>query len=155
MRIGVYGGTFNPIHTGHVRLAQSYLEALSLDKILVIPANIPPHKRAKQLLPGDVRMELCRLACGEDERLEVTDIELKREGSSFTVDTLRELKVIYPGAELYLIVGSDMFLTMETWRESGEIFRLCTICTGAREKGEDAILLQKKEMLKDWVHPAL
>ena len=148
MRIGVYGGTFNPIHTGHVRLAQSYLEALSLDKILVIPANVPPHKRAKQLLPGDVRLALCSLACKDDPRLEVSDIELRREGSSYTVDTLRELKKRYPGAELYLIVGSDMFLTMETWRESGEIFRLCTICTGAREEGEDAALLQKKEMLE-------
>lgn len=148
MRIGVYGGTFNPIHTGHVRLAQSYLEALSLDKILVIPANIPPHKRAKQLLPGDVRMELCRLACAQDDRLEVSDIELRREGSSYTVDTLRELKALYPGAQLFLIVGSDMFLTLETWKESGEIFKLCTICTGARAEGEDAVLLQKKEQLE-------
>ena len=115
MRIGVYGGSFNPIHTGHIRLAQSYLEALSLDKILVIPANIPPHKRARQLLPGETRLELCRLACLDDPRLEVSDIELQREGSSYTVDTLRALKVLYPGAELHLIVGSDMFMTMETW----------------------------------------
>ena len=148
MRIGIYGGTFNPIHTGHVRLAQSCLDALSLDKILVIPANIPPHKRAKQLLPGDARMELCRLACGNDPRLEVTDIELRREGSSYTVDTLRELKALYPGAQLFLIVGSDMFLTLETWKESSEIFRLCTICTGAREEGEERTLQEKQQMLE-------
>ena len=148
MRIGVYGGTFNPIHTGHVRLAQSYLDALSLDQLFVIPANIPPHKRAKQLLPGDVRMELCRLACAEDPRMVVSDIELRREGSSYTVDTLRELKALYPDAELFLIVGSDMFLTMETWKESWEIFRLCQLCTGAREEGEDNILREKEQMLR-------
>ena len=148
MRIGVYGGSFNPIHTGHIRLAQSYLEALSLDKILVIPANIPPHKRARQLLPGETRLELCRLACLDDPRLEVSDIELQREGSSYTVDTLRALKVLYPGAELHLIVGSDMFMTMETWKESSEIFKMCRLCTGARQEGEYAMLQEKAKMLE-------
>lgn len=148
MRIGVYGGTFNPIHTGHIRLALCYLEALSLDKILVIPANLPPHKQARQLLPGEARLELCRLACEGDSRLEVSDLELRREGSSYTVDTLRVLKEQYPDAELFLIVGSDMFLTMETWRKSGEIFRLCHICTGARREGELPILHEKEQMLQ-------
>lgn len=148
MRIGVYGGTFNPIHRGHVQLALSFLKALSLDKVLVIPANTPPHKRAAWLLPGEARLNLCRLACEKHPELEVSDLELRRSGNSYTVDTLRELSRQYPGAEFFLIVGSDMFLTMESWRESEEIFRMCRICTGARREGELSVLHEKGRELE-------
>lgn len=147
MRIGVYGGTFNPIHQGHLQLALEYARRLSLDKVLLIPANIPPHKRAVQLLSGEERLELCRLACEGLPELEVSPMEISRGGSSYTVDTLRQLSQAQPDAQLYLIVGSDMFLTLERWRESGEIFRMSHICTGARENGELSLLKEKQQQL--------
>ena len=146
--IGILGGTFNPIHTGHIRLARYVRENLRLDQVLIIPDRIPPHKEADGLLPGKARLELCRIACGPYPELEVSDMELKREGPSYTVDTLTALKEQFPGAEFTLIVGSDMFLTIDTWKNSGEIFKLARICTGAREKADILRLEEKKRELE-------
>ena len=146
--IGILGGTFNPIHTGHIRLARYVRENLRLDQVLIIPDRIPPHTEADGLLPGKARLELCRIACGPYPELEVSDMELKREGPSYTVDTLTALKEQFPGAEFTLIVGSDMFLTIDTWKNSGEIFKLARICTGAREKADILRLEEKKRELE-------
>ncbi len=145
LSLGILGGTFNPIHTGHIRLARYVQETLKLDRVLVIPDRIPPHKEARELLPGKDRLELCRIACAPYPELEVSDMELRREGNSYTVDTLKALKEKYPKASLTLIVGSDMFLTIDSWKNSGEIFRLAQICTGAREPA-DILRLEKKKV---------
>ena len=146
--LGILGGTFNPIHTGHIRLALYVQEKLMLDRVLVIPDRLPPHKKAPDLLPGVDRLELCRKACAPYPQLEVSDMELKREGNSYTVDTLTSLKERFPNTSLTLIVGSDMFLTIDTWKSSREIFRLAQICTGAREKEDIPRLEDKKKDLE-------
>lgn len=130
-KTGVFGGTFNPPHKGHLKLAEQFFDMLALDRMLVIPACIPPHKQAPELASGEDRMALCReLFCGD--QFEISDLELVRGGRSYTSDTLRILKDLYPEDELYLIMGSDMLVTLHAWHEPEEILRRCRICAATR-----------------------
>ena len=147
-KIAMFGGTFDPIHNGHISLAVQAANLLHLDEVLLIPTNIPPHKQM-YAAPGYHRLAMCKLAAKGWDFLTVSDRELRREGPSFTVDTLRELRTEYPDAKLFLIMGSDMFFTLEQWRESEEILRLAVICTGAREPGEFPRLEQHAQHLRD------
>ena len=139
MKIGVFGGTFNPPHNGHVRLAKAAADELKLDKLLVIPSCIPPHKIAAKLAEGSpeprARLEMCRLAFGCDPRFEVSPMELERGSRSYTVETLRELKALYPDSELYFIVGSDMLESFDKWYLWQEILSLSVLCAASREEG--------------------
>lgn len=135
MKIGVFGGTFNPPHNGHIRLAKAAADELKLDKLLVIPSCIPPHKIAAKLADGQERLEMCRLAFGCDPRFEVSPMELERGSRSYTVETLRELKVLYPDSELYFIVGSDMLESFDKWYLWQEILSLSVLCAASREEG--------------------
>lgn len=130
-RIGVFGGTFNPPHSGHVHLARTLSGTLGLDRVLVIPANLPPHKQAQSLASGEDRLQMCRLAFPEP-LFEVSDIELARGGKSYTCDTLAALHEQYAGAELFLFMGADMLLTFHQWRAPQEILRMCRLCVAAR-----------------------
>lgn len=121
-RVGVYGGTFAPVHNGHVTAARAFFEQMKLDRVLIIPDRIPPHKSIDPSDDPEKRLEMCRLAF-DFEGAEVSDMELRREGVSFTVDTLRELSA--PGRKLFLLVGTDMMLSFDRWHEFREIFRLC------------------------------
>jgi nicotinate-nucleotide adenylyltransferase len=124
-KIGIYGGSFNPPHKGHTYSAKAAVEQLGLSRLIVVPSGSPPHK----LLPdggpdAGERLEMVREAFRGFPDCEVSDIEIRRPGESYTVDTLRELKKNYPGAEFFLIVGSDMFLTLRQWKDADEILRL-------------------------------
>ena len=130
-KIAVFGGTFNPIHNGHIHLAEQFVQRIGAEKVLLIPTYQPPHKRALNLAPSKDRLQMCRLAC-EESIFEVSNMELKRKGPSYTADTLRELKKIYPASELYLIMGEDMFLTLKKWYEPETIFRLAVLCAAPR-----------------------
>ena len=115
MKIGIYGGTFNPPHLGHIAAARAVFELLKLDRLLLIPVGMPPHKDLPAGSPTPAqRLEMTRLAgeqMGLGDRVETLDLELRREGRSFTSDTLRQLKELYPDDELWLLMGTDMFLT--------------------------------------------
>lgn len=141
-RVGILGGTFNPPHLGHLVLAQEALLRLGLDRVLLVPAATPPHKA----VPGDpgaeVRAELCRLAVARDPRLEVSAVELEREGTSYTVDTLRALREAGPGDELTLIVGADMAASLPAWREPEAILGLARLAVAEREGTERAAVLE-------------
>ena len=126
-KIGIFGGTFNPIHLGHIRLGQLVLEEIKLDKILFIPDNTPPHKSNKELASGTDRLEMINISLKDHKNMESSDIELKREGKSYTYETLLELKKQNPNDELYLIPGADMFLTLDKWREPETIFETANI----------------------------
>ena len=140
MRIGIYGGTFNPIHMGHITAARAAMEQLQLDKLLLIPANVPPHK---QLPPGSAdpsqRLEMTQLACAElGSAASVSDVELRRTGKSYTSDTLRALRREYPDDELWLLMGSDMFLSLHTWHEPEVILGSVSVGAFSRvEAGEE------------------
>ena len=132
-KIGIFGGAFNPPHKGHVRLACDFADRLSLSKVLVIPSFIPPHKSAASLAGAEDRLAMCHLAFGGDDRFVISSIEIDRKGKSYTYDTLKTIKEQNPDAALYLIVGSDMFLSFGTWHRYKEILEICTLCTAARE----------------------
>ena len=123
MRVGIYGGTFSPVHNGHVAAAKAFMEQMWLDILYVIPTGVTPHKEMKGDATSRHRLEMCRLAFSEVEGVIVSDLEMKREGKSYTVDTLREL--YDPSGRLFFLMGTDMLLTLDQWRQPEEIFRLC------------------------------
>lgn len=147
-RMLIFGGTFNPIHRGHLHLYRHFADALAVDRVLIIPTKQPPHKQPHELASGADRLEMCRLAAQDDPRAEVSDLELRRAGPSYTVDTLEELHARYPGAELYLAVGSDMLLTLDRWWRRERIVQLAVICALARRPGEYELMQHKKEELE-------
>ncbi|MDR2909613.1 MAG: nicotinate (nicotinamide) nucleotide adenylyltransferase [Oscillospiraceae bacterium] len=149
MKIGVFGGTFNPIHNSHIYLAREYERQLGLDRVVIVPSFIPPHKEAENLADGQDRLNMCRLATKAMPLFHVTDFEVKNEGKSYTFRTLRHIADKYPGSELYLIMGADMFLTVQDWRLAPEIFRLATLCGAQREKGELTTLDIHKQVLEN------
>ncbi len=146
-KIAVFGGTFNPIHNGHMHLAKRFAKMIGAQRVLLIPTYQPPHKHAPNLAPGRDRLAMCRLAC-EGNIFEVSDIELKRRGRSYTADTLRELKKRNPDSELYLITGEDMFLTLKQWYEAETIFRLAVLCAAPRSGDGLRSLLDYAEILE-------
>jgi nicotinate-nucleotide adenylyltransferase len=130
-RIGVFGGTFDPPHLGHLALAEWAREALPLDRVLFVPAGAPPHKRGART-PVAHRLAMTRLAIRDSAAFAVSTLETRRRGPSYTVDTLRALAAAHPGAHLTLLVGADMFATLGSWREIGAIARLARIAVAAR-----------------------
>ncbi|MCI9610214.1 MAG: nicotinate (nicotinamide) nucleotide adenylyltransferase [Oscillibacter sp.] len=140
MKIGVYGGAFNPPHLGHITAARAVSGLLKLDKLLVIPTGHPPHKTLPPGSPGpEQRLELTRLAMeqtGLGEGIEVLDLELRREGSSYTADTLAHLRERYPEDELWLLMGADMFLTLQTWHEPERILSLAGVAAFGRTEAD-------------------
>lgn len=146
-RIGMLGGTFNPVHLGHIGLAEAFIGRLKLDRVMLMPAFIPPHKECPQLVSAQHRYNMCQIAADGHDKIEVSKLEIERGGQSFTSDTLRELKKITDGAELYLITGADMFLTLQDWRRPEEIFSLATICTAPRDEVDKPALLQHASFL--------
>ncbi len=127
MKLGIFGGTFNPIHLGHLLIAQDALEAFGLSKVLFIPAATPPHKRGEYLAPDRHRLAMVKLATRDNPRFAVSDIELRRGGVSYTVDTMRTLRKLHPRAELFLLIGSDSLNEFHTWRSAAELARLCRV----------------------------
>ncbi len=141
------GGTFNPPHIGHINASRAAVRELSLERLIFIPDSIPPHKEMPQFSPSaEMRFEMTRLAAIE-AGAEISDIELCRGGRSYTVDTLKELKKIYPDDELWLIVGTDMFLTMEEWKTPEQLFLSVNIAVVPRADGDIAALMSHAELL--------
>lgn len=135
-RIGVFGGSFDPVHTGHLTVAQDAVEQLELDRLIFVPAAVPPHKQDKRLASGQQRLEMLRLATEGSLSFEVSDMELRRGGVSYTFDTMMQIQAGYPGAELFFIVGLDSLTILHSWKNVEQLFRLCTIVPFARG-GED------------------
>ena len=131
-RIGILGGTFNPPHLAHLVCASEAVEQLGLDRVLLTPVAIAPHKHAEQDPGADVRIELCRLAVDGDERLGVCDVEVRRGGSSYTVDTLRELHAGTPEDDLTFIVGGDIALGLPGWHEPEAVLGLARLAVAER-----------------------
>lgn len=127
-RIGIFGGSFNPIHSGHLLAMDVFRRELFLDSLLVIPAGIPPHKQLAENSPeADVRFRLTAAAASELPWTEVLDLELKRKGKSYSIDTVMELHRLYPGDRLFLLMGTDMFLSFEQWYRFEELLKLCEL----------------------------
>ena len=148
-RIVIYGGSFNPVHNGHIALARHMMEALHPRKMLLMPTASPPHKQVGEadLVSGEHRMAMCRLAVGQVEGLTVCGYEMEKGGVSYTADTLEEMARRYPQDQLVLCMGGDMFLTVDRWYHPEEIFRLAFLATAARTHSEYERLWEKSEQL--------
>ncbi len=140
MKIAMFGGTFDPMHSGHLALGTHFADLLDLDRVFVVPARTPPHKLASRT-PGEVRLEMCHLAVGEDQRFVALDIELLRDSTSYTYVTVTQLLEDYRGSEFYLITGADMFMTLDNWYRFDDLKQLVTFCTVPRDNiGMDQLL---------------
>lgn len=135
IKTGIFGGAFNPIHNGHLNLAKKYLEVLNLDRIIFIPTALPPHKTDRFLASKEDRFNMLELAISDCEEFEISDIEFQRQGKSYTYDTLCHLREKYPNDDFYLIIGADQFLTFNLWYRYRDILDIASICTAARENG--------------------
>ena len=132
-KIGILGGSFDPVHIGHLIIAEQISERLTLDSVLVIPCNTPPHKDAVNLTPGGRRFRMVELAIEGNPRFRACDIELTRGGVSYSVDTVTSLKLQYgPGTEFYFLVGADSLIELAAWREYKRLLSLCTVVTAVR-----------------------
>ena len=135
-RIGILGGTFDPVHIGHLILAQEAYIRLHLEKVVFVPAAMPPHKDPKSVTPASHRLRMVELAVAGDPRFEVSDVELKRSGRSYTIDTLRYMKSLWPEARLFLLIGADNLRELPTWKEYEALFRLSRIVVAHRPGAE-------------------
>ena len=139
--IGILGGTFNPPHIGHLVCAQEAIGRLGLDRVLLMPVAVPPHKEIADDPGPDTRAELCRLAIGDDDRFAVSTLEIERGGPSYTVDTLRAIHADAPGDELTFIAGGDMARSLPSWREPEAVLRLARMAVAEREGAARADIL--------------
>ena len=145
MKILLYG-TFDPPHWGHINNLRAAMQAVQPDKVIVMPAGIPPHKAASAT-PGSLRLQMCRCFLQLGEQVEISDWEISHEGKSYTVNTLRMLHSTYPDAQLYLTVGSDMLTSFRTWREWQSILQLATLVVESREADDAAMLAEFADSL--------
>lgn len=150
MRIGLFGGSFDPVHYGHLLLAEHCREVAKLDRVLFVPAHIPPHKQGRKLTEGKHRLEMLRLAIGGNPYFDVSDLEICRGGVSFTVDTLRTLQEQNSSAELYLMMGEDTLADLRNWKSPTEILQRSIPLVFRRPKTTSPL----KEAVGDMVSPS-
>ena len=150
MRIGIFGGTFNPPHAGHRAAAETAARELMLDRLFVIPAAIPPHKALPEnTAPAEDRLAMTQLAFADLDCAEVLGLELERGGSSYTVDTVDELKSRYPDAEIFLLMGTDMFVTLDKWRDADRLIGMITPAVFARGENDERQIADFAEYLAE------
>lgn len=149
-KIGILGGTFNPIHYGHLLLAESARDRLGLDLVLFIPTGNNPMKTTDGDVDALLRYEMTRLGINGNCCFDISDLEIKRDGYTYTIDTLKELKKIYPGDELYFIVGADIVFDIDAWKQADEVMKLVTLVTtfrpGYDQNRLDERVIELKEM---------
>jgi len=149
VRIGLFGGSFNPVHNGHLRAAEEVREVLGLDLVYFIPAALPPHKPSLQLAPADHRLRMVQAATKGNRYFMVSDAEIRRSGRSYTIDTVRYfMATTRPPCSLFLMMGSDAFAELEGWKDCNEIVRLCHLAVHSRDhlatQGQAAIVAALK-----------
>ena len=138
MKIGILGGSFNPVHLGHLILAEQIREAAGLDRVLFIPASTPPHKPGTELAAGEHRFAMVRLAIEGNPFFDASDVELQRGGVSYTIDTILALRREHPDADFHFIIGADSVPELPTWYRTCELVELCTFLIGSRPGHEIA-----------------
>lgn len=166
-RVGWLGGSFDPVHAGHLHVALAAADALALERVLLVPAGVPPHKRQRALASGPDRLALLAIAARADRRLQPCDLELRRPGPSYSVDTACELlAALPPGSELFFILGADMLADLPHWHRASEFARLVTFCPVARAGtpldpeplratlGDEAVERIRRHVVAAPVHPA-
>ncbi|MGC8746065.1 MAG: nicotinate-nucleotide adenylyltransferase [Candidatus Saccharicenans sp.] len=130
--VGLFGGTFNPVHYGHLKVAEEVLARFPLDHIWFIPSYIPPHKDSKEVVAAEHRLKMVEIACQNQPKILVSDIEVKNPGRSYSIITLKKLKELYPDDLFFFILGSDAFLEIETWKDYTELLKECSLIVVSR-----------------------
>ncbi len=143
MKIALFGGSFNPIHNAHIKLAERFMDEVALDKVYFIPTNVTPLKNNIEFVSSTHRLKMCELALDGYDEFKVSDVEIRREGMSYSCDTIACFKEQYPDAQLYFIMGADMFLTLEKWHNFEYIFDNVTILTAPRDDCDYKTLCDK------------
>ncbi len=133
LHIGIMGGTFNPIHHGHLVTAQEALEQFKLDEVIFMPCGQPPHKRDEEIIPAEERYLMTVIATASNPRFTVSRMEIERKGPSYTIDTIKELRTIYgEGTEIFFITGADAILEILTWKDAEKLYDLCSFIAATR-----------------------
>ncbi|MDO4332101.1 MAG: nicotinate-nucleotide adenylyltransferase [Eubacteriales bacterium] len=151
-RIGIFGGTFNPIHNGHLILAEAARQNCCLEEVLLIPSGCSYMKDQREILPGKIRLEMARLAALDNPYFTVSDIEINRAGYSYTSETLKQLRRKMPDARLYYIIGADTLFHMENWKNPEQIFSDCVLVAAVRDGWENARMERQISYLTDKYH---
>ncbi|WP_419780094.1 nicotinate-nucleotide adenylyltransferase [Maridesulfovibrio sp.] len=147
MKIGLFGGSFNPIHSTHIDVANGVMNRLGLDKVLFVPAGNPYHKEQGEMLPAALRFELVERAVQDYEGLEASDIDISIDGPTYTIDTLREAVHRYPGAELYFLMGQDSLEAFTTWKDWQQIPKLGNVVAVSRAEADHGAMAQELERI--------
>lgn len=148
-KIAIFGGTFNPIHKGHINLCLECNKYFNFEKIILIPTNIPPHKQVTSLATNEQRLKMCNIAVKSNKLFEVSNIEMELKGVSYTINTIKMLQEKYKNKQLYLIIGSDMLFMFHKWYQYDEILKRVILVAGARYNNE---YKKMKEYVKDYLH---
>lgn len=149
-KIGILGGTLDPIHLGHLMIAQTALEELFLEKVIFMPSGNPPHKVSKNITDASERLAMVKLAVESNDSFVCSDFELKRDGIIYTSDTLALLKDMYKNAEFYFIMGADSLFAIETWHKPEKIFQLCNIVVADRDLLNTDLIKKIDELKKKY-----
>lgn len=150
MRIGIYGGSFDPVHNGHINAARNFMEELSLDKIIIVPAYCSPFKKGLAVTPSQHRLNMCNIAFGNAEGFEVSDAEILRADEGYMSDTVAQIREQYPDAELFLLLGSDQLLTFQKWHAWSKITDEATVAAAARTWDDDAAMEAAAAVLRSY-----
>ncbi|WP_024864773.1 nicotinate-nucleotide adenylyltransferase [Butyrivibrio sp. FCS014] len=142
-KIGILGGTFDPIHNAHLLLGEAAREQFGLDRVIYIPNNLQHLKNRTEITPGDIRYQMVKMAISDNPYFTCSRIEIDKEEGTYTVDTINSLKLMYPGDELFLILGGDSVIGIDTWYKADELLKSCTILAAVREE-DDLQALDKK-----------
>ena len=143
LRLGLFGGTFDPPHIGHLLVAQDVVEGLALDRLLFVPAGIPPHKEREDLTPAPIRLQMVKAAVQGNDTLGVSEVELGREGPSFTVDTLRHFRGMHPDGDLFFLMGADQVTEFQDWQDPEDVAELATLVAFTRDGAAPSTLSSK------------
>lgn len=150
MRIGIYGGSFDPVHNGHINAARNFMEELSLDKIIIVPAYCSPFKKGLAVTPSQHRLNMCNIAFGNTEGFEVSDVEILRSDEGYMSDTVAQIREQYPDAELFLLLGSDQLLIFQKWHAWSKITDGATVAAAARTWDDDAAMEAAAAVLRSY-----
>ena len=146
-KIGILGGTFDPIHNGHLLLGESAREQFSLDRVIFMPNNLAHLKNRSEISSGDTRYQMVKMAIADNPYFTCSRLEIDKPDGVYTVDTINELKLMYPGDELYLILGGDSIIGIDTWYKADELLKSCTILAAVREEDDLPALDRKRREL--------
>ena len=150
MKIGLFGGSFDPVHNGHINAAVAFAQALDLDKVIIMPAHTPPHKDAPGMASTEDRLAMCRLAFDGDDRFVVSDYETQHDEKSYTISTVKYLREKYPEDEIYLLMGGDMLLYFRRWYRWTSIGRMAVLAGAPRHENEAGAMEAEAETLRSF-----